>query len=268
MSHINDCILIATGGLTVNDGLLTYYKSNGAVSDDMNDAEYEFLIAQGVAPAQVNDMWLDLYASLGYTGARADMDYQFWCIDGGATTPPVGRLILNWNGVDAVATFDSWNVPIGGDFTIRFKFTMASIDTLANLFSDNAFNQRIVIRETGGIQFYIGGNIIVAHDIVLQAGVEYNVEIIRINVNEIALTVNDVIEDTGISDLGFSYTHMIKVDSAAFVYHGVLKDIELISPTQNFFWALDSGSIVSEDSTVDTNNIVFQNVLAGDWVVE
>jgi hypothetical protein len=61
MTTLNDEILRATGGPTVNDGLLAYYQTNGATSDDLQDAEREFLIAAGALGAGSNqDLWLDL----------------------------------------------------------------------------------------------------------------------------------------------------------------------------------------------------------------
>ena len=60
---INDAIF-AVVGTQINDGLLAYYKSGGATSDNLDDAEYEFLIG------------------IGYNGTLNDMKYSFWLDNG------------------------------------------------------------------------------------------------------------------------------------------------------------------------------------------
>jgi len=53
----------------------------------MNDAEVEFLSAQGVVVTDhLNDMWFRFLRGSGYYGSMNDMMYQFWCVDGGSTT--------------------------------------------------------------------------------------------------------------------------------------------------------------------------------------
>jgi hypothetical protein len=42
--HVTDEILRATGGPTVPEGLLAWYKAGGATSDDLDDAERQFLL--------------------------------------------------------------------------------------------------------------------------------------------------------------------------------------------------------------------------------
>lgn len=56
---LDDAILAATGGPTVTDGLLAYYKAGGATSNDLDDAERQWLLANGagfsVGPELVTD---------------------------------------------------------------------------------------------------------------------------------------------------------------------------------------------------------------------
>lgn len=55
----------------------------------LTDAWYAMLESQGyVVPFHREDAWRDLLFSLGYSGALADMEYQFWC-DGGVIGPPI-----------------------------------------------------------------------------------------------------------------------------------------------------------------------------------
>ncbi len=86
-SQINDCILEATGGPTVNDGLLSYYLLNGATSNNIKDAEYEFLLVQGAtASTSIQDMWFEFLRGRAYVGSVSDMQSRFWCVDGGVLT--------------------------------------------------------------------------------------------------------------------------------------------------------------------------------------
>lgn len=105
MTHINDDILVATGGPTVFDGLLTYYQTNGATSNHLRDAEYEFLIAQGVIAAAIPDMWYEFLIGKGYSGSIVDMYKQFWA-DGGIIItyiPPYFTEAVSFDGInDAV----------------------------------------------------------------------------------------------------------------------------------------------------------------------
>ncbi len=102
--QINDCIRTALGGVgQINDLLLVYYQTNGATAGQINDAEHEFLIAQGViGTEQVNDMWLEFLTAQGYTGALNDMLYQFWCVAGG---------VITGGGINAYEDLDNDGLP-------------------------------------------------------------------------------------------------------------------------------------------------------------
>jgi len=77
---LNDAILAATGGPTINDGLSTFFGKT--VDETLNDAAYRWLTEQGIPPTQINDMWLDLLRGLGAAGALNDMLLDFW-LNGG-----------------------------------------------------------------------------------------------------------------------------------------------------------------------------------------
>ncbi len=87
MSQINDDILSATGGPTVNEGLLSYYQTNGATSDDLQDAELEFLeaLVVPVTAGSLQDMWMEFLGVQGFTGALDDRRAAFWA-NGGIIT--------------------------------------------------------------------------------------------------------------------------------------------------------------------------------------
>lgn len=63
--------------------MLAYYQRNGATSDCLQDAEREFLLAQGCDPEHNQDMWYCLLTALGYSGTLDDMLSEFWCVDSG-----------------------------------------------------------------------------------------------------------------------------------------------------------------------------------------
>lgn len=108
MTQINDCILNTTGGKTLNEGLLAFYRLNGATSDTLSDAEYEFLLARGSTPGHVNDMWREYLNALGITGALPDQLLKYWCIQKSGQpleTLSDWTLIIN---EQSVASFFGW----------------------------------------------------------------------------------------------------------------------------------------------------------------
>jgi len=69
--------------MAYNDCKLAYYKANGATSNGIQDAEHEFLLAHVATTIGANqDMWLDVFDSLGYPNSYPDGRDQFW-IDNG-----------------------------------------------------------------------------------------------------------------------------------------------------------------------------------------
>jgi hypothetical protein len=96
MSSVNDCKHIALGdqGFTqahINDRFLAYLKSGGATSNNINDAQHEFLTAQGVAtdPPSLNDRWRLFLISAGGDPSWSlnDLLQWFWCVQGGSVGP-------------------------------------------------------------------------------------------------------------------------------------------------------------------------------------
>lgn len=113
--NINDAILAATGGPTINDGLLAFYQANGATSNSLNDAEYEYLIANGATAGQVNDMWFDLLTQAGFTGALNDMKLQFWLGGGVSPSPDYSNIVPNSSlaGMSGSVSGADWIPPTG-----------------------------------------------------------------------------------------------------------------------------------------------------------
>lgn len=83
MAHINDLILAATGGLTYNEGLSTYFGRTN--EESLQDAERRFLLAEGATPGHTQDMWFELLRAAGFTGSLKDMWFAFW--DAGGVLP-------------------------------------------------------------------------------------------------------------------------------------------------------------------------------------
>lgn len=84
MSTLNDEILRATGGPTVNDGLRAWFLSHGATGPataPLNDLERQFLQAANVGPGDEgtnNDLWMKILDTSGYNGTYNDKLLQFW----------------------------------------------------------------------------------------------------------------------------------------------------------------------------------------------
>jgi len=72
MSQINDEILRATGGTTVNDGLAIWYSKT--VDESLQDAEFRWLGEQLAAGDTINDRWVS------FTGIPQinDGKYDYW----------------------------------------------------------------------------------------------------------------------------------------------------------------------------------------------
>ena len=122
--QINDCIVEALGGGHINDLLLEYYHDYGATSNNLTDAEYEFLVFNGATPGHINDMWFEALISLGYSGTLDDMFHTFWCEDGGiiGERPPRFDGIINDRDIEV-------DVPIlGFDASTHFQ-TGGDVDT-------------------------------------------------------------------------------------------------------------------------------------------
>lgn len=121
MSQLNDAI-VAVVGPAINDGLLAHYKTNGAISDDLHSAEYEFLVAGGATPAHISDMWLEALVNAGFTGTISDMLLEFWEAGGTFGPPPTP----DW-------TTDPPNVPDGNE-GVAYNYNLAAdLNTVAQV---------------------------------------------------------------------------------------------------------------------------------------
>jgi len=113
MSQINDAILLATGGPTINDGLATYY---GKLSDEsLQDAEFRFLVDNGVAPGQLNDMWLQVLNDNGFEGSLDDARLAFWEAGGVLDIPDNEFINSAWAGGSGSVGGANWVDPTGWD---------------------------------------------------------------------------------------------------------------------------------------------------------
>ncbi len=61
-----------------NDCRLEFYQANGATSNDLQDAQREWLTLEGFPPEHNQDMFRDYLLSTGLTGSYSDMKTQFW----------------------------------------------------------------------------------------------------------------------------------------------------------------------------------------------
>jgi hypothetical protein len=83
VTTLNDAILAATGGPTINDGLRAHYLAGGATGGDLNDLERQYLLANGATGGALEDLWLQALTAAGYTtGSLNDRLLAFWIAGG------------------------------------------------------------------------------------------------------------------------------------------------------------------------------------------
>jgi hypothetical protein len=151
MSHINDNILAATGGPTVNDGLVDWY---GQLNGSINDAENLWLKQRPypITSAHSNDMWYQFLRADGYTGALSDMLAQYWAAP--------SRVIANFTG-SQYGTLDT-AITFTGDFEVEAPVaipdeTASAFQVIAgHTISSNGFMSAM---NTGQIRFSIASTV-------------------------------------------------------------------------------------------------------------
>ena len=83
MGTLNDEILRATGGPTVQDGLTAFYNASGIVlGGAIEDLERKYLLFSivGTPPAKATnqDLWRIFFAEGAFVGTYNDQQLQFW----------------------------------------------------------------------------------------------------------------------------------------------------------------------------------------------
>ena len=81
MITLDDAILRATGGNSVEDGLAAYYLAGGATGStpDELSRSYAMSRAVGVDPnATTDDIWMTYLGNLGFSGSLDDRLLQYW----------------------------------------------------------------------------------------------------------------------------------------------------------------------------------------------
>ena len=79
MSTLNDEIIRATGGPTLNEGLASWFSATS--TESIKDAEYRWLLAQATTSSgSISDLWDQFLRALpySYTGTLNDMKYLYW----------------------------------------------------------------------------------------------------------------------------------------------------------------------------------------------
>lgn len=75
--QLNDAILEATGGPTVNEGLSSHFSRTA--SETLGDAEQRWLKEQvGVTSESIGDCWYEFTTGLGYSGSLNDRQFAYW----------------------------------------------------------------------------------------------------------------------------------------------------------------------------------------------
>ena len=77
VGQINDEVLRATGGPSLNDGLATWFGRTA--TETIGDAERRWLLAQaGAAGGTLGDLWYAVLRAAGHTGSLNDMKLSYW----------------------------------------------------------------------------------------------------------------------------------------------------------------------------------------------
>jgi len=95
----------------INQNYLTYYRSNGATSNVLDDAEMQFLTAQGYASGTEGDRWYAFLRDQGYTGSLNDMLDAFKA-DGGLIKVYVPNVVGSTL-LDATTAIESAGLTVG-----------------------------------------------------------------------------------------------------------------------------------------------------------
>ena len=155
--NINDAILKATAGPTLNEGLLAWYRGNGATSYDIQDAENEFLTARSAPAGQIADRWFAYLGTLTYTGSLDDRRYQYWtarAVNIWNTTNILAVTNTTVNATQAIITAPitagqvsfRWNSATAGDVpnrTFRLRFTSNGVAGQYRVTANSPFAQLI-----------------------------------------------------------------------------------------------------------------------------
>ena len=183
-----------------------------------------------------------------------------------------GRNVLAFNGVDSYALFTL--IPLTGAYNISFSVKLITGDlvTTLNLLSRSGSSNGKIgliggdfmnIRSTdgtGNANFSDPPQIAIDTWYELTASWDNSTLICTFGGTE---TLNDSGANWGLDDLA---SLAFDTDFA----HIMIKDVSIedVAAGKTYFWAINSGSIVSEESTGDPNTLTFFNVLPGDWSVE
>jgi len=100
-----------------NDMLLAWAKENGASALELNDALLEVLKLNGATSLSLPGAWFQFLTDTGYTGARPNMEYDFWA-DGGLLLSPVFNTSLLNTLIPSVGTLTTFTRN-GSDATIE-----------------------------------------------------------------------------------------------------------------------------------------------------
>lgn len=126
MPSLNDLILTATGGPTVNDGLANVWFNKQA-DETLNDAEHRWLSGLVPVPSTINDMWMQYLRGAGYEGSLNDMLYQYWfdVIDSGPFY--TGSFITEGQNDNLVVTFSENIVSPTSSYALGFTIRINNI---------------------------------------------------------------------------------------------------------------------------------------------
>jgi len=188
------------------------------------------------------------------------------------------RYILTWDGIDGSATIDPITLPSTQSWSIAFTCRMdnfseqntvvgRAVDNTARFGSANGSGKLFFVADDG--QYTEGTVIIFTTD-------ERDIELRYIHDwvpdPRFEIIVNGFLQYAVERAAGISFTGMdvVAVFTSTLNYTPmVLKDLHFTRDDGfDVFFAIDSNSTVSEESKTQSNTMVFNNIVAGDWSLE
>ena len=122
--NINDAILLATGGPTVNEGLANWFSKTA--DENLMDAEARWLIEAGMTPASIADMWMEY---LSCSLSLADCQALYWGTI--ANNTAIQFVSGQTNGAGTIVTLE-FNGAIAGTRLVT-DFTFAPVKTVSDV---------------------------------------------------------------------------------------------------------------------------------------
>jgi hypothetical protein len=286
MKSIDDIRLEALRGWgytgSLQDMLIKWYLTNGATSKQINDAEYQFLLARGITPPfTIKDGWYRYFSLQGLSGAFADKQLSYWRA-GPVTETPLLEITNKYfrrnKGTNDYAAAD--DVVMSGDVVIEFDIHAPPQDdnnalSFRNLTALSTFglaSGRDLQGNTSKLRLF--SSAVPAIDVATTTDVFDNI-LHTVKVEYTAATnsvrvIVDGVEDISPRTCGYNFnsTDVLTVwrdVTTGDEMEGIISNLRIFDAgSLAYNWPLGSNAS-TEDSTVNGEVLTFVNSTSDDW---